>query len=97
MNENILELTRTYEFEGDEIKELDFSGFDEIGTQDMIEASDMLTRNGRVVVNPEMDVQYCIYIAAKATHMPHEFFDILKARDVVRIKNKVRACFFGAE
>ena len=97
MNDNILELTRTYEFEGKKIKELDFSGFDDISTRDMIEASDMLTRNGRVVVNPEMDVQYCIYIAAKATHMPNEFFDVLKARDVVRIKNKVRSLFFGAE
>ena len=63
----------------------------------MIEASDVLTRAGRVVLNPEMDVQYCMYIAASATHRPHEFFDMLKARDVVRVKNKVRSYFFGRE
>ena len=94
---DILELTREYEFEGEKIRELDFSGFDDITTNDMIEASDVLTRAGRVVLNPEMDVQYCMYIAASATHRPHEFFDMLKARDVVRVKNKVRSYFFGRE
>jgi putative intracellular protease/amidase len=58
---------------------------------------DMLTRAGRVVVNPEMDVQYCLFIAHKATHRPLEFFNQLKARDVVRVKNKVRNSFFGGE
>ena len=94
---DVLKLTREYEFEGEKISELDFSGFDDITTEDMIQASDVLTRAGRVVVNPEMDVQYCLYIAASATRKPHEFFRILKARDVVRVKNKVRSYFFGRE
>lgn len=96
-NGNILELTREYDFEGEKVSSLDFSGFDDITATEMMEASDVLTRSGRVVVNPEMDVQYCLYIAAEATHMPHEFFKLLKARDVVRVKNKVRNCFFGQE
>ena len=94
---DILKLTKEYDFEGEKISELDFSGFDDITTNDMIEASDVLTRAGRVVLNPEMDVQYCLHIAAAATHRPHEFFKILKARDVVRVKNKVRSYFFGRE
>ena len=94
---NILKLTRTYSFEGEEIDELDFSGFDNITAKDMTEAADMLTRAGRVVVNPEMDVQYCLFIAHKATHRPIEFFNQLKARDVVRVKNKVRNSVFGGE
>lgn len=94
---NILKLTRTYEFEGEQISELDFSGFEDLSTEDMIQASDMLTRAGRVAINPEMDVQYCMYIAACATKKPHEFFKQLKLRDVVRVKNKVRNLFFGSE
>lgn len=94
---DILVLTREYEFEGEKVKMLDFSGFVDITANDMIEASDVLTKAGRVVLNPEMDVQYCLYIAAAATHKPHEFFDKLKARDVVRVKNKVRSYFFGRE
>lgn len=94
---DILVLTQEYEFEGEKIKELDFSGFEKITADDMIEASDVLTKAGRVVLNPEMDVQYCLYIASAATHRPHEFFRLLKARDVVRVKNKVRSYFFGRE
>lgn len=94
---DILVLTQEYEFEGEKVKTLDFSGFDDITANDMIEASDILTKAGRVVLNPEMDVQYCLYIAAAATHRAHEFFKLLKARDVVRVKNKVRSYFFGRE
>lgn len=96
-DDTILKLTKTYMFEGESISELDFSGFDDITVEDMIQASDMLTKSGRVVVNPEMDVQYCLYIAACATHKPHEFFKLLKPRDVTRVKNRVRAGFFGQE
>ena len=71
---DILVLTQEYEFEGEKVKTLDFSGFVDITANDMIEASDILTKAGRVVLNPEMDVQYCLYIAAAATHKPHEFF-----------------------
>ena len=96
-NSYIVELSRPYEFEGETITELDFSGFEDLGVNDMIEASDVLTRSGRVVVNPEMDVQYCLHIAASATHRPHEFFDLLKVRDIAKVKNKVRNLFFERE
>ena len=46
---------------------------------------------------PEMDLQYCLYLAAFATGKPHEFFDQLKARDAVKVKNKIRNCFFVEE
>ena len=42
----ILKLSRPYAFEEETIEELDFSGFDDISTKDMIEASDVLTRQG---------------------------------------------------
>ena len=96
-NENLLRLTKPYSFEGREIQVLDFKDFDNLKTDVMIEASDILTRSGRVVVNPEMDVQYCTYIASCATHLPLEFFDMLNLRDGVRVKNKVRNLFFGRE
>jgi alkyl hydroperoxide reductase subunit AhpC len=97
MEENILKLSRTYTFEGEKISELDFSGADDVTARDMMEAADQLTRAGRVVINPENDVQYCLWIAAAITHKPHEFFDKLKARDIVRVKNKVRMVFYGGE
>lgn len=95
---NVLQLTRPYEFEGETVTELDFSGFeDNVTMDDMIRAADMLTNRGRVVVNPEADLQYCLYIAACATHKPHEFFNLLKPRDAMRVKYKVRNLFFVGE
>lgn len=92
---DILKLSRTYEFEDQEVDELDFTDFeDNVTVDDMMGALDTLARSGRTVVDPEMDVQYCLYIAACATRMPHEFFRILKPSDVVKVKNKVRKNFF---
>ena len=94
-NGNILKLTKTYDFEEQKISQLDFSGFDDLEVGDLNRAADQLTNSGRVVLNPEMDAQYCLYLAASATHMPHEFFSDLKIRDVIRIKNKMRNLFYG--
>lgn len=94
---NVLKLSRVYEFEERKIDRLDFSGFDDLEISDLNRAADVLTAAGRVVLNPETDAQYCLYIAAVATHTPHEFFEMVKARDIVRIRNKVRNLFYGRE
>lgn len=96
--DDVLQLTRGYEFEGEVVTSLDFSGFeDNVTMDDMIRAADLLARHGRVVINPEADLEYCLYIAACATHRPHEFFKLLKPRDAMRVKLKVRNLFFAGE
>lgn len=94
-NGSVLKLSRVYDFEERKIDRLDFKWFDDIELSDMNRAADILTNSGRVVLNPEMDAQYCLYIAAVATHTPHEFFEDLKPRDIMRIRNKVRNLFYG--
>ena len=91
----IIKLSQTYNFEGDEISELDFSGIDSVTVEDMIQASNILTRSGRTVAIPEMDLQYTLYIAHVATGRPIEFFNRLKPRDAIRVKNRVTGYFFG--
>ena len=91
----IVKFVNSYEFEGETITELDFSGMDDITAKDMIQANNLLTRSGRVVAVPEMDLQYILFIAHLATHKPLEFFDKLKPRDAVKVKNKVTNYFFG--
>jgi len=93
--DRILKLANKYEFEGDTISELDFSDMDNISAKDMIQANNMLTRAGRVVAMPETDMQYVLFIAHLATHKPLEFFDMLKPRDAIKVKNKVTGYFFG--
>ena len=91
---DILKLAREYEFEGEKISELDFSGFDDnVTLEDWTQAIDAMTRDGRVAAIPERDIQFCLYIAAAATHRPHEFFKTLKVFDARQVRDKVSSCF----
>ena len=97
MSSDILELSKEYDFEDEKVSKLDFSGLDDIGYDEIIRASDSVTKDGRMTAVEEFDVQYCIYLAAPASGMPHEFFDILCPRDIVRVRNKVRNFLISKE
>lgn len=93
--ENVIKLSRTYEFEGEKIQELDFSGLENVTADDMIKANKVLASSGTVSVLPENDLHYTLIIAASATGHPIEFFKSLKPRDAIKVKNKVTSFFFG--
>ena len=93
--ENIIKLSKTYDFEGEKIQELDFSGLENVTADDMIKANKVLASSGTVSVLPENDLHYTLIIAASATGHPIEFFKSLKPRDAIKVKNKVTSFFFG--
>ena len=93
--ENIIKLSKTYDFEGEKIQELDFSGLENVTADDMIKANKVLASSGTVSVLPENDLHYTLIIAASATGHPIEFFKSLKPRDAIKVKNKVTSLFFG--
>lgn len=93
--ENIIKLSKTYDFEGEKIQELDFSGLENVTADDMIKANKVLASSGTVSVLPENDLYYTLIIAASATGHPIEFFKSLKPRDAIKVKNKVTSFFFG--
>lgn len=95
--ESIVKLSRTYDFEGDKISELDFSGMENVTAEDMIKANKVLASSGTVSVLPENDLHYTLIIAASATGYPIEFFKALKPKDAIKVKNKVTSFFFGEE
>jgi len=95
--DNVVEFSKPYLFEGEEITKLDLSGLEEITVEDMIHASDMLARSGRVVSVPETDIQYTLYIAHAATKKPYEFFLKLRPKDAARIRSRVTRFFFRGE
>lgn len=96
-NGNIAKFTHTYNFEGEEIREIDMSGMEELTANDMIQANKQMSSSGNVSIIPEMDLQYALTIAASATGKPIEFFKALKPRDAIKVKNKVTSFFFGEE
>ncbi len=95
--ERMLELTRTYNFEGEPISAIDFSGLEDITADDMIRANNIMTNAGTVAVVPENNMHYALIIAASATGMPIEFFKQLKPRDAIKVKNRVTRFFYGTD
>lgn len=95
--ESIVKLSKTYDFEGDKISELDFSGMENVTAEDMIKANKVLASSGTVAILPENDLHYTLIIAASATGYPIEFFKALKPRDAIKVKNMVTGFFFGEE
>lgn len=95
--ENIVKLSKTYDFEGKKVSQIDFSGLENITADDMIRASKVLSTSGTVSILPENDLHYTLIIAASATGLPIEFFKALKPKDAIRVKNTVTSFFYGEE
>ena len=68
-----------------------------ITLNDMCAAADALTVSGRVVINPESDVQYCLFIASRVTGISFEHLTELKTRDIMRIRTAIKRTFYGRE
>ncbi|MGE6379547.1 hypothetical protein [Peribacillus muralis] len=88
-NENIVEFKKTYEFEGKEIKEIDFSSLENLTATDLIEADKVFGATGQFAMVNEMTLGYSLIVASAATKTPIEFFNQLGAADALKVKNKV--------
>ena len=96
-DEFTLKLSRTYEFEGEKISTIDFSGLDDVTAETMIKANKTLTVSGDVSVLPENSLHYALVMAAGCTAHPIEFYKTLKPRDAIKVKNMVSSFFYGEE
>ena len=96
-NESIVKFTKTYQFEGETISEIDMSGLENLTANDMIKANKVLQAAGIVTVMPETNLEYTLIVAASATGRPVEFFKGLVPRDAIKVKNAVTSFFFGEE
>lgn len=92
-----VKLSKTYEFEGSRISEVDLTGIENLTADDMIRAQQALTMQNHVAVQLESDPKYCMMIAAYASELPSEFFYKLSIKDATKVKNTVSAYFFASE
>jgi len=97
LKERIVVLSKTYQFEGEEVKTVDLSGLDNITADQMITAQKIVTRSGNVTALLETNIQYLLVLASFASGKPVEFFKQLNAKDTVRVKNRVSGFFFSGE
>ncbi|WP_404427306.1 phage tail assembly protein [Ureibacillus chungkukjangi] len=80
---------KPFNFEGEEYKEVDLNGLDDLTTTDLIEADKQFSTSGQFSVMNEVTIGYAIIVAAKASKKPVEFFEKLPASEGVKVKNMV--------
>lgn len=95
--ENTLELTKTYEFEGEKIASLDFSRLKELPAETLIRAGNIMAQAGTAAVVPENNIHFALIVAADATGLPIEFFKKLNLRDAIQVKTRVTRVFYGLD
>lgn len=89
--------SKEYEFEGRKIKEVDLSGLEDLTADDLVKANKVFTTNGNFATVPEITLEYAIILAASVSHLPLEFFQQLKAKDSLKVKNRVTNFLYGED
>lgn len=93
----ILKFRKPYKFEGVEYTEVDLSAMEDMTAADLCAVGKIMTKLG--IVNPvaEMTVDYAIYMAARASGKPVEFFQGLPPKEGIRLKNMVTGFLYGGD
>ena len=93
----VLKFRKPYKFEGVEYTEVDLSGMEDMTAADLCAVGTIMTKLG--IVNPvaEMTVDYAIYMAARASGKPVEFFQGLPPKEGIRLKNMVTGFLYGGD
>ena len=97
LESRVVELSKTYHFEEEDIRVVDLSGLDSITADQMITAQKLVTRSGNTTALLETNIEYLLILASFASGRPIEFFKKLNAKDVVKVKNRVTGFFFSEE
>ena len=97
LEERVLKLSKTYNFEGEEVSTVDLRGLDDVTAGQMIQAQKMITKSGNITGLLETNIEYLLILASFASGRPIEFFKQLNAKDVVKVKNRVTGFFFSEE
>ena len=86
----ILKFRKPYMFEGKEYTEVDLSAMEDMTAEDLCAMG---------IVNPvaEMTVDYAIYMAARASGKPVEFFKGLPPKEGIKLKNMVTGFLYGGD
>ena len=97
LEERVLKLSKTYNFEGEEVSTVDLRGLDDVTAGQMIQAQKMITKSGNITGLLETNIEYLLILASFGSGRPIEFFKQLNAKDVVKVKNRVTGFFFAEE
>lgn len=91
----VLRFQKPYFFEGETYTEVDLSGLEDLSAADLCKVGKMVKKTDGVDPIAEMSLPYAIYMAARVTGKPLEFFQQLPAREAVKLKNLVVGFLYG--
>ena len=91
----VLRFKKPYSFEGETFTEVDLSGLEDLSAADLCKVGKMVKKIDGVDPIAEMSLPYAIYMAARVTGKPLEFFQQLPAREAVKLKNLVVGFLYG--
>lgn len=91
-----LVLESPFNFEGEEIKEIDLSGLFDLTIADLTSVDNEMRRYGvDVTATSGVSRIYAALVASKANKKPYEWLLNMKGRDSVRLMNMVHAFFYA--
>ena len=91
----VVQLSKTYQFEGESIDTMDLRELRNVTAADMIKVSRLMTVTGNMDSNEEMSLEYACALAGTVTGRPVEFYKSLNAPDAMKLKNRVTGFLFG--
>lgn len=95
--ELVLKFRKPYVFEKREYTEVDLSMLEDVTGADIIAVNRILSRDGAVSPMPEMTMDFVVYMAARVSALPVEFFQRMPAREAIRLKNLVTGFLYGGD
>ena len=93
----VLRFKKPYFFEGETFTEVDLSGLEDLSAADLCKVGKMVKKIDGVDPIAEMSLPYAIYMAARVTGKPLEFFQQLPAREAIKLKNLVAGFLYGGD
>ena len=93
----VLRFQKPYSFEGETYTEVDLSGLEDLSAADLCKVGKMVKKIDGVDPIAEMSLPYAIFMAARVTGKPIEFFQQLPAREAIKLKNLVAGFLYGGD
>ena len=94
-NALVMKLDKPFTFEGQTYTEVDLSGMEDMTTADLCAVGKIMAKQGMVTPMPEVTVDYAMYMAARASGKPVEFFKGLPPKEAIKLKGIVVGFLYG--
>lgn len=85
---------KPYSFEGVEHTGVDLSGLDNLTGLQYVQISNQINKTNPEVPVQEISPVFAVKIATAITGLPVEFFHMLPANELIKIKNRISRYFF---